>query len=752
MAHAVQSALSLHPEWVVLELDVANAFNSFSRSAMFNALRDSPFSSLIPFFRLFYASPSSLHYRSGPLIETLQSSSGVRQGDPCGPFLFALTQHLAIRPIQRQSPALFISSYADDTYMVGPAHDVFPAYTALTARLNDLGLRVQPSKCSLWAPLDLPSDLTPPSDIIIAPNGLTTASRLLTLCISARPSFLLRTVAPFPEVEELYTDWDNTLLDHFVRLIGSDYWPPAFDHTATAHRQPFLPIRLGGFGLRSSAATASLSYLCSWAQTVSLLSSCFTIHGSPIFRPFIASDTMDRLDPCIPTAMSKLHPSIRQHFPTWPALHAGYPQKLYSYLSQHLEAVMLERVRSTRDLRGGSGEKPDALERISREAREYRVPVPDNVPVPLVRRIRSLELKQVCVEMKQPLRGGGGRMHCSLPSRLAFLPPILPSFCAPTRSPRTLFSRLCNAFVQFLCGVLAGGVVGACTGPLKNLQTRVIAQKGGRTAAEVASTAVHNRALRDSILSAGLKMPIIMTALNRGIQFYTFETVKAWLLRANQKHPKTFQLPESVPPSSVAGGAAGLAATLLLYPFSAVGDHMSLQSGITRPGKYPGLRQALLGVAQQHGASQLFRGVVPKLASMVPASAINFLVFESLKDEIKRRRNGKDPSAAHILVAGAIAGAASTIVTHPFELCRREINMSLLPKHATPTGGHLEYNSLRHAMRGILRKEGVRGLYRGVLPSLIELVPATAIGFMVYEMGKRVMVAEGQERRDEVKG
>ncbi|CAI5958580.1 unnamed protein product [Closterium sp. NIES-64] len=310
MAHAVQSALSLHPEWVVLELDVANAFNSFSRSAMFNALRDSPFSSLIPFFRLFYASPSSLHYRSGPLIETLQSSS-------------------------------------DDTYMVGPAHDVFPAYTALTARLNDLGLRVQPSKCSLWAPLDLPSDLTPPSDIIIAPNGLTTASRLLTLCISARPSFLLRTVAPFPEVEELYTDWDNTLLDHFVRLIGSDYWPPAFDHTATAHRQPFLPIRLGGFGLRSSAATASLSYLCSWAQTVSLLSSCFTIHGSPIFRPFIASGTMDRLDPCIPTAMSKLHPSIRQHFPTWPALHAGYPQKLYSYLSQHLEAVMLERVRST---------------------------------------------------------------------------------------------------------------------------------------------------------------------------------------------------------------------------------------------------------------------------------------------------------------------------------------------------------------------------------------------------------------------
>ncbi|GJP73525.1 hypothetical protein CLOP_g4227 [Closterium sp. NIES-67] len=333
--------------------------------------------------------------------------------------------------------------------------------------------------------------------------------------------------------------------------------------------------------------------------------------------------------------------------------------------------------RSEREARRGSAEAPDALERIASEAREYRVPVPDNVPVPLVRRVRSLEVK------------------------------------------------------QFLCGVLAGGVVGACTGPLKNLQTRVIAQKGGRTAAEVASTAVRNRALRDSILSAGLKMPIIMTALNRGIQFYTFETTKAWLSRANQNHPRTFRLPESVPPSSVAGGAAGLAATLLMYPFSAVSDHMSLQ-----PGKYAGLRHALVGVTQQYGASQLFRGVVPKLASMVPASAINFLVFDSLKEEIKRRRNGKDPSAAHTLVAGALAGATSTIITHPFELCRREINMSLLPKHATPTGGHLEYNSLPQAMRGIWRKEGVKGLYRGCCRASLSWFPQQRLGFWRMRWGR----------------
>ncbi|CAI5529659.1 unnamed protein product [Closterium sp. Naga37s-1] len=54
MAYAVQSALSLHPDWVVLELDVANAFNSFSRSSLFNALRDSHSSAS--------SMPSPLHF------------------------------------------------------------------------------------------------------------------------------------------------------------------------------------------------------------------------------------------------------------------------------------------------------------------------------------------------------------------------------------------------------------------------------------------------------------------------------------------------------------------------------------------------------------------------------------------------------------------------------------------------------------------------------------------------------------------
>ena len=39
--HAVRTSLDFHPDWAVLSVDVANAYNCLSRTAMFDTLRDS---------------------------------------------------------------------------------------------------------------------------------------------------------------------------------------------------------------------------------------------------------------------------------------------------------------------------------------------------------------------------------------------------------------------------------------------------------------------------------------------------------------------------------------------------------------------------------------------------------------------------------------------------------------------------------------------------------------------------------------
>ena len=43
------------------------------------------------------------------------------------------------------------------------------------------------------------------------------------------------------------------------------------------------------------------------------------------------------------------------------------------------------------------------------------------------------------------------------------------------------------------------------------------------------------------------------------------------------------------------------------------------------------------------------------------------------------------------------------------------------------------YKGMFHAIRRILAEEGLKGLYKGTLPSLVKAAPNAAITFYVYE-------------------
>ena len=42
-------------------------------------------------------------------------------------------------------------------------------------------------------------------------------------------------------------------------------------------------------------------------------------------------------------------------------------------------------------------------------------------------------------------------------------------------------------------------------------------------------------------------------------------------------------------------------------------------------------------------------------------------------------------------------------------------------------------------LRTIVRDEGPRGLYRGLLPNFLKVIPAVSIGYVVYEQLKRLL-------------
>ena len=49
------------------------------------------------------------------------------------------------------------------------------------------------------------------------------------------------------------------------------------------------------------------------------------------------------------------------------------------------------------------------------------------------------------------------------------------------------------------------------------------------------------------------------------------------------------------------------------------------------------------------------------------------------------------------------------------------------------------YRSVVDAFPTIVREEGVRGLYKGMLPNLIKIVPNAGIRFLAYDTLKGIM-------------
>jgi len=58
--------------------------------------------------------------------------------------------------------------------------------------------------------------------------------------------------------------------------------------------------------------------------------------------------------------------------------------------------------------------------------------------------------------------------------------------------------------------------------------------------------------------------------------------------------------------------------------------------------------------------------------------------------------------------------------------------------------GRVVYSSTLDALQGIAKERGIRGLYAGLGPSCLKLVPAAGLSFMCYEALKRILLEEDE--------
>jgi hypothetical protein len=121
----------------------------------------------------------------------------------------------------------------------------------------------------------------------------------------------------------------------------------------------------------------------------------------------------------------------------------------------------------------------------------------------------------------------------------------------------------------------------------------------------------------------------------------------------------------------------------------------------------------------------LWRGTTPALALTVPYCAVQFAVLNQCKAfAASRGLSESNWAPAVCFTSGAVAGAAATFASYPFDLLR-----TILASQGKPP----VYKGMIDATRGILTQRGPRGLFSGVGITLVEIIPYAGIQFGAYD-------------------
>ncbi|RFU80247.1 mitochondrial carrier [Trichoderma arundinaceum] len=183
----------------------------------------------------------------------------------------------------------------------------------------------------------------------------------------------------------------------------------------------------------------------------------------------------------------------------------------------------------------------------------------------------------------------------------------------------------------------------------------------------------------------------------------------------------------------ICGGIAGITSVFFTYPLDIVRTRLSIQSASftelgAKPEKLPGMWATIVSMYKtEGGVSALYRGIIPTVAGVAPYVGLNFMVYESIRQAFTPEGD-KNPSALRKLLAGAISGAVAQTCTYPFDVLRRRFQIN------TMSGMGYQYKSISDAVRVIVLQEGVKGLYKGIVPNLLKVAPSMASSWLSFEV------------------
>jgi len=242
-------------------------------------------------------------------------------------------------------------------------------------------------------------------------------------------------------------------------------------------------------------------------------------------------------------------------------------------------------------------------------------------------------------------------------------------------------------FKNLLAGGIAGAVSRTVVSPLERLKILFQIQQGKGTTIEGEGTS--NTTLKDGNKNTFQKIKIKDTLVNikknegwRGffkgngtnviriipysaVQFASFEFFKRILLKNRGVDLKRGQL--TTRERFLAGASAGICSVTCTYPLDLVRTRLSLINDSKEKTIFGSFKKIY---TFEGGIPALYKGIIPTLMGIAPYVALNFTIYESLK-QYSFKIMEREPSVYLKLGCGAMAGAIAQTITYPLDVVRR---------------------------------------------------------------------------------
>ncbi|UYV66237.1 Slc25a54 [Cordylochernes scorpioides] len=277
--------------------------------------------------------------------------------------------------------------------------------------------------------------------------------------------------------------------------------------------------------------------------------------------------------------------------------------------------------------------------------------------------------------------------------------------------------------------LVAGGVAGAVsrtvTAPMDRL--KVFLQVKGFEAGSLVNC------LRNMLREGGLPslwrgngINVIKIAPESALKFTFYEQVKQLIHAGHVEHGVRKEL--SIGERFVAGSMAGVLAQTAIYPMEVLKTRMALR----RTGQYTSTLDAFVKIYRSEGLMAYTRGYIPNSLGIIPYAGIDLAIYETLKNlYLSRNDRNENPGVLVLLACGSISSSCGQLASYPLALIKTRLQAQ--------TAKGKEETSMRILVRKILHKEGIAGLYRGICPNFLKVIPAVSISYVVYEHVRKAL-------------